>query len=73
MVLPCVSVTDYQESACLGGVWSEALADEKLREISVVAAFSPSLLFWFVLQGRAFCKYLPMEINHFFFFHFVAR
>lgn len=54
MVLPCVSVIDYRESACLGGVWSEAVVDEKLREISVVAAFSPSLLFWFVLQSLLF-------------------
>lgn len=50
---------------------------EKLREISVVAAFSPSLLVCFaelsVCLGRAFCKYLPVEINLFFFFHFVFR
>lgn len=54
MVLPCVSVTDYQESTYLGGVRSEAVGDEKLREISVVAAFSPSLLFQFVLQSFLF-------------------
>lgn len=72
MVLPCLSVIDYRESACLGGVQSEAVVDEKLREISVVEGFSLSL-FWFVLQsflfclGRAFYKYLPMKIKSFFF------
>lgn len=29
VVLPHVSVIDYRESACLGGVWSEAVADLK--------------------------------------------
>lgn len=29
VMLPCVSVTDYRDSVCLGGVWSKAVVDVK--------------------------------------------
>lgn len=54
VVLPYVSVIDYRESVCLGGVWSKAVVDVKTEGDFCGCVASPSLLFWFALQGFLF-------------------
>lgn len=73
VVLPCISVIDYQENTFLGGVWSKAVVDINtgrdlwLQQFSFhcyFGLFCGAFCFW----GRVvflvfFCTYLPGEIN----------